>query len=58
MNNYKKWIFLIYYKGGGEEEGVFFFINLLVYLFFLFLYLKNKAEYVRRFNIDCLKCYV
>lgn len=58
MNNYKKWIFLIHHKGGGEEEGAPLPINPPVHLPFPFPHLKNKAEYVRRLNIDCLKCHV
>lgn len=44
--------------GGGEEEGAPLPINPPVHLPFPFPHLKNKAEYVRRLNIDCLKCHV
>lgn len=45
-------------RGGGKEGGAPLPINPPVHLPFPFPHLKNKAEYVRRLNIDCLKCHV
>lgn len=48
----------IHHKGGGEGGGAPLPINPPVHLPFPFPHLKNKAKYVRRLNIDCLKCHV